>query len=109
MPCARDDPTPGKARQAAATTAPPGRSAGRQATAENAVTRGPNGHSPTNVTHHLLGILSPAKKQGLVKQAKDNGAGTDIMDVLNGMPDQDFTSIAEVMKAAGEVERGIQK
>jgi uncharacterized protein DUF2795 len=100
-----DDPTPGRARQAGATTAPPGRSAGRHGTEEKAMTRGLGGHSPANVTHHLKGIHFPAKKQDLIKQAKHNGAEKDIMDVLNGMEEQEFASIAEVMKAVGEVER----
>ena len=72
------------------------------------MTRGLGGHSPANVTHHLKGIHFPAQKQDLVKQAKKNGAEKDIMDVLNGMPDDEFDSIAEVMKAVGEVERDMQ-
>ena len=67
------------------------------------MTRGLGGHSPANVTHHLKGIHFPAKKQDLVKQAKKNGAEKDVMEVLNGMPDAEFASIAEVMKAVGDV------
>lgn len=72
------------------------------------MTRGLGGHSPANVTHHLKGIHFPAKKQDLVQQARKNGAEKDIMDVLNGMPDQEFASIAEVMQAAGKAERDPQ-
>ena len=72
------------------------------------MTRGLGGHSPANVTHHLKGIHFPAKKQDLIKQAKHNGAEKDIMDVLNGVEEQEFASIAEVMKAVGEVERDMQ-
>ena len=72
------------------------------------MTRGLGGHSPANVTHHLKGIHLPAKKQDLLKQAQMNGAERDVMDVLNGMPDEEFASIADVMKAVGEAERGMQ-
>jgi len=70
------------------------------------MTRGLGGHSPANITHHLKGIHFPAKKRDVVQQAKKNGAEGDIMQVLDGMPDQEFASIADVMKAVGEVESG---
>ncbi|GGC46198.1 hypothetical protein GCM10011504_25770 [Siccirubricoccus deserti] len=70
------------------------------------MTRGLGGHSPANVTHHLKGIHFPAKKKDLVQQAKRNGAEQDVMEVINAIPDQEFASIADVMKAVGGVERG---
>ncbi|TCZ63556.1 DUF2795 domain-containing protein [Roseicella aquatilis] len=73
------------------------------------MTRGLGGHSPANVTHHLKGIHFPAKKQDLIRQAKKNGAEQDIMQVLDGMEEREFDSIAEVMKAVGEVERGMDR
>ena len=63
--------------------------------------QGLEGHSVADVTHHLKGVHFPAKKQDLVAQAKQNGASRDIMQLVNGMPDQEFGSIAEVMKAMG--------
>ena len=62
---------------------------------------GLGGHSVADVTHHLKGIHFPAKKQDVVKQAKHNGAAKDLMQVIDGLPDQEFGSIAEVMKAMG--------
>jgi hypothetical protein len=66
------------------------------------MTRGLGGHSPANVTHHLKGIHFPARKQDLLKQAKQNGAEKEVMELLNSMPDAEFASIAEVMKAVGD-------
>jgi len=62
--------------------------------------QGLGGQSPTNVTHHLKGIHFPATKQDLIRQAERNGAGQDVLDVLKGMPDDEFDSIAAVMQAA---------
>lgn len=73
------------------------------------MTRGVGGHSPANVAHHLKGIHFPAKKRDLVQQARNNGAEKDVMEVLNGVPDQEFATIADVMKAVGEVERGAER
>lgn len=69
------------------------------------MTRGMGGHSVSNITHHLKGIHFPAGKQDLLRQARQNGAAQDIMDVLHAMPDQAFGSAADVMKAVGQAER----
>lgn len=66
---------------------------------------GTGGHSVADITHHLKGIHFPARKQDVVQQAKSNGAKGDIMQVLDGMPDQEYATIAEVMKAIGETGR----
>ena len=69
------------------------------------MTRGLGGHSPANVTHYLKGVHFPARKQDLLRLAKDNGAERDVMDVLESMPDEEFVSVAEIMKAYGEADR----
>lgn len=69
------------------------------------MTRGMGGHSVSNITHHLKGIHFPAGKQDLLRQARQNGAAQDIMDVLHAMPDQAFETAADVMKAVGQAER----
>ncbi|WP_043363801.1 DUF2795 domain-containing protein [Belnapia sp. F-4-1] len=66
------------------------------------MTQGLGGHSPVDITHHLKGLHFPAQKGDLVQQAKKNGADQDIMKLLGAMPEQEFASIAEVMKAVGE-------
>jgi len=68
------------------------------------MTRGMGGHSVSNVTHHLKGIHFPASKRDLVRQARANGADGDIMDVLESVPDQQFETAADVMKAVGQAE-----
>jgi predicted transcriptional regulator len=67
--------------------------------------RGMGGHSPSNVTHHLKGIHFPADKQALVEQAKQNKAPPEVMEEIEAMEDQEFGSIAEVMKAFGKEHR----
>lgn len=68
------------------------------------MTRGMGGHSVSNITHHLKGINFPAGKRELLRQARENGAGQDIMDVLHAMPDHDYETAADVMKAVGQAE-----
>lgn len=68
--------------------------------------RGMGGHSVADITHHLKGIGFPAGKDDLLAQAKENGAEDDIMQILDSMPDEDFQSIADVMKAVGSAGRG---
>jgi len=66
------------------------------------MTRGVGGQSPANITHHLKGIDFPARKQDLEKHAKQNGAADDVLEVIRGMPDDEFGNMADVMKAYGK-------
>lgn len=68
------------------------------------MTRGMGGHSPANVAHHLSGIDFPANKQDLVRHAKEKNADQEVIQVLDQMPDQDYGSMADVMKGVGKVE-----
>ncbi|MEC9483288.1 MAG: DUF2795 domain-containing protein [Halomonas sp.] len=68
------------------------------------MTRGVGGHSPANVTHHLKGIDFPASKGDLEKHAKQNGADEDVLEVIRNMPDEEYGSMADVMKGVGEAE-----
>jgi len=54
------------------------------------------------------GIHCPAKEQDPIEQARKSGTRKDIMEVPNGMENQDFASITEILEAVGEVERGMQ-
>jgi len=60
------------------------------------------GHSPANVTKHLKGIGFPAKKQDLLKHAKKAGADQEVLQELQGFADQEYNSMADVMKAFGQ-------
>jgi hypothetical protein len=67
--------------------------------------RGVGGHSPSNVSMHLRGIDFPAHKQDLINQARKNGAGRDVLEVIDSMQEHDFQNMADVMKAYGEANR----
>ncbi|WP_120997222.1 DUF2795 domain-containing protein [Stutzerimonas urumqiensis] len=66
------------------------------------MTRGVGGESPANVTTYLKGIDYPANKDDLVRHAKKNGAESEVIDVLNQMPEQEYGNMADVMKGYGE-------
>ena len=66
--------------------------------------RGMGGHSPSNIAHHLKGIHFPVNRQDLVNKARDNNAPQDVIDVLEQMPDRQYTNMAEMMKGVGEAE-----
>jgi len=67
------------------------------------MTRGFGGHSSVNVRDHMKGMHFPASKKDLLLRARDNGAGQDMLEVLESFPDgQEFESLADVMKAYGE-------
>ncbi len=65
------------------------------------MTGGLKGHSVTDLTHALKGISLPASKQDVVQHAKSNGTDAEIMKILEGMPDGEYATVAEVTKGAG--------
>ncbi|WP_110650771.1 DUF2795 domain-containing protein [Salinicola peritrichatus] len=68
------------------------------------MTRGLGGQSPANITHHLKGIDFPASRADIEKQAKENGAEDDVMEIIRQLPDQEYGSMADVTKGVGDVE-----
>lgn len=68
------------------------------------MTQGLGGHSPSNILHHLKGVDFPANKKSLLEQAQMNNAEGDIIDILKQMPDQQYESMADVLKGVGQVE-----
>lgn len=66
--------------------------------------RGMGGASPSNIAHYLKGIDFPATKQDLVSYAEDNNAPDEVLDVLEDMPDQEYTSMADLMQGVAQVE-----
>jgi hypothetical protein len=70
------------------------------------MTRGLGGHSPANVAYHLKGIQFPADKRDLLRLAERNGADDNVLDVLAEFPNDEWWSVAEIMKAYGEVDEG---
>ncbi len=56
------------------------------------------------MSHHLKGVAFPAHKRDLVRQARDNGADNDVLEVIEAMPEAEFESMADVMKAYGDAD-----
>jgi hypothetical protein len=68
------------------------------------MTRGLGGQSPANVTHFLKGIEFPASKDDLLEHAKENDAEDAVCEMIEKMPDADYQSMADVMRAYGEAD-----
>ena len=67
------------------------------------MTRGLGRYSYVNVTRHLEGMHFPASKEDVLLRARDNGAGQDVLEVLESFPeDEEFETLADVIKAYGE-------
>jgi hypothetical protein len=67
------------------------------------MTRGLGRYSSVNVTRHLEGMHFPASKEDVLLRARDNGAGQDVLEVLESFPeDEEFETLADVIKAYGE-------
>lgn len=67
------------------------------------MTRGVGGGSPANVAQYLKGIDFPAGRDDLLRQAKKNHAEKAVLDQLNQMPDEQYESMADVMKGYGKL------
>ena len=67
------------------------------------MTRGVGGHSPANVSKHLKGIDFPAHRQDLIRQAEKNHADAEVIDELKNLPDEEYGSMADVMKGYGKL------
>ncbi len=63
---------------------------------------GRGGKSVANITHHLKGRDFHANKKDILKHAKKNGADKDVLDAINHMPDQEYGSMADLMKGYGK-------
>jgi hypothetical protein len=59
--------------------------------------------SAAEVQQFLHGIDYPARKNDLIKKARDNGASDDVMSLLNDLPDQDFNSPVDVSNTIGDL------
>ena len=65
------------------------------------MSKGLEGHSPTDVTKHLKGIDFPAGKQDILEHAKKQGADGEVLALIDKMPDGKFETMADVMKGVG--------
>ncbi|MCR9110303.1 MAG: DUF2795 domain-containing protein [Rhodobacteraceae bacterium] len=59
--------------------------------------------SAAGVTSALKGVSFPSDRATLARQARDNDAPEEVVDLIKTMPDRQFETMADVTKAVGEV------
>lgn len=62
--------------------------------------------TPHDAAQTLAGIDFPADKNKIVEYARSKNAKSELIDALNGMPDDQYTSMADVFKGLGQSESG---
>ena len=60
--------------------------------------------SPAQLAHYLRGTQFPASKRDLKADAKKNQPPPEILKFIDELPDEQYRTMAEVMKGLGEVE-----
>ncbi len=60
--------------------------------------------SPAEVTHALKGVNFPAARHDLVGHAKSHKADANVIRVIKQLPEQEYRSMADVMKGVGKIE-----
>ncbi len=58
--------------------------------------------SVADMTHALKGMSYPADKAALKKHAQGNDAPDEIISAIDNLPEDDFGTMADVMRAYGE-------
>ena len=66
--------------------------------------QGPEGESPINVTKYMKGIKFPASRDDLVEHARSQRAEPNVIKALEQFPDQEYATMADVMKGFKEAE-----
>ncbi len=61
------------------------------------------GMSPEAVYNYLGGVQYPAKKPELIKHAKINGAGADVLNALETLPDEEYKSQDELIRIGSQL------
>ena len=62
------------------------------------------GASPADVTRHLEGLSLPASKQDVVRHVRGKGANADEITAIERLPDQEFTTVADLLQGIGQVD-----
>ena len=57
--------------------------------------------NPIEVQKALKGVDYPAKKDDIVRNAKERGADSDILKALENLPDQEYNKPTDVNQALG--------
>jgi hypothetical protein len=58
--------------------------------------------TPHDAAQTLAGIDFPADRNKIVEYARGKKASSDVIDALNRMPDDQYTSMADVFKGLGQ-------
>jgi len=58
--------------------------------------------TPHDAAQTLAGIDFPADKRKIVEYARSKKASKELIDALSGMPDEQYTSMADVFKGLGQ-------
>ncbi len=58
-----------------------------------------------DITKSLKGMDFPAHRDDIIEHARENGAGDDVIAMMNDMPEDDYASMSDVMHAFGEANR----
>ncbi|MGE5547519.1 MAG: DUF2795 domain-containing protein [Solirubrobacterales bacterium] len=61
--------------------------------------------TPHDAAQTLAGIDFPADKNKIVQYAQGKNASKELIDALNSMPDEQYTSMADVFKGLGQSEQ----
>jgi hypothetical protein len=62
------------------------------------------GASPVDIARHLEGLTLPARKQDVVRHAQSKGANADEITAIERLPDQEFKTMADILKGIGQVD-----
>ena len=62
------------------------------------------GASPVDIARHLEGLSLPASKQDVVRHARSRGANQEEVAALERLPDQEFKTMADILKDVGQVD-----
>jgi hypothetical protein len=66
------------------------------------MTQSTSAQAPTSVTHVLKGIDFPARRGELLRRATENRADAEVLHRIERMPDQEYATMADVMKGFGK-------
>lgn len=62
--------------------------------------------TPIDLQRYLGGVSYPANKEELARQAKEKGAGPDILGLINKLPDREYKSPADISYTVGKLSSG---
>lgn len=57
--------------------------------------------NPTKIEESIKGIDFPASKEDILNRARENNADQTELDVLSGLPDQEYASPSDITQALG--------